>query len=418
MRWAMAVVLYLLLSFSGLPLVAQDVGRLGTDPAAAPSGKVSNKISSEQLLISAYLLAMDCVPEERLNHLTRLAVMSSNHHPDLTRLWSEELFKLSFTLEPSWNRVAIQKNALLALSAVDPVRAMELFEMIDKPYPQRTGGLPEDVRADAANTIFQRYWKLRLEGRIDTIQSVARRIGETGQYPYVAIAPIISELAKAKDSRSVELFNEAISYYLRGSKIRVADQDFFSMLTMLKDQVPAPSLRSALEAFQTTVVSKIKNDADSKEFLQIHTDRGAVTFNNSSELLLFQAIPLLREKATDLLEELLDKQSSLRTKQSAAGAATLVEGVFAEPSVPSSEISPAMREGFEEYRLLHIEETFAREPEQALALAQDLTIPEFRAAALSYVAAGYAATDGKKSVSLSKEADILLCRMPSVVRGN
>jgi hypothetical protein len=78
--------------------------------------------------------------------------------PSLTRLWSEELFMLSFDLPMNHNRIATQKNALSSLSLVDPERAMELFTTMDDPVPVEVGVIIEDVRSHGAETVFAQYW--------------------------------------------------------------------------------------------------------------------------------------------------------------------------------------------------------------------------------------------------------------------
>ena len=69
-------------------------------------------VTPESLLIDSYIAGKDFDHEERAIQLTLLTSASAKIQPAFDRLWSEELFQLSFQLPMTWNRVADEKNAL------------------------------------------------------------------------------------------------------------------------------------------------------------------------------------------------------------------------------------------------------------------------------------------------------------------
>src|SRR5262249_11729547 len=69
------------------------------------------------------------------------AKIGSSHEEE----WCKQMFQESFNVRDPWDRVALEKNALVALSFVDAAVAMELFWRVEAPTPDARGTYPEDV---------------------------------------------------------------------------------------------------------------------------------------------------------------------------------------------------------------------------------------------------------------------------------
>jgi len=72
--------------------------------------------------------------------------------------WSTQMFRESFDVRDPWDRIALQKNALVALSVVNAPSAMDLLWRVEGPLPDAHGDYPEDVRADGASIIFPNFF--------------------------------------------------------------------------------------------------------------------------------------------------------------------------------------------------------------------------------------------------------------------
>jgi hypothetical protein len=135
------------------------------------------------ILVESYQLGRDLVPSERailLNYLTRTA---SEHHLACTSAWAEETLQIARQLPMDWNRLAIEKNAVAAVSYVKPDRAMTLLRSMDLPVSDGGGGFREDVRAVGATIIFQSYWRAHRPKGLPELRAEAAYLGQTGQYP-------------------------------------------------------------------------------------------------------------------------------------------------------------------------------------------------------------------------------------------
>ena len=159
------------LAFAGLVLIAslQSMTFGGDGPERTPS----------DLLVESYRISVGLVPAERailLNYLSRAA--GAQHLP-YTASWAEENLRLAHQLSLDWNRVAIEKNAIVALSYVKSKRALDLLRTMSLPVSDGVG-FPEDVRADAAITVFQNYWHDRHPRGVPELRATALYLGQTG----------------------------------------------------------------------------------------------------------------------------------------------------------------------------------------------------------------------------------------------
>src|SRR5207302_1823691 len=80
--------------------------------------------------------------------------------------WCTQMFHESFDVRDPWDRVALEKNALVALSFVNAGAAMDLLWRVESPLADVRGDYPEDVRADGASIIFPNFFdsQMRITG--------------------------------------------------------------------------------------------------------------------------------------------------------------------------------------------------------------------------------------------------------------
>lgn len=361
--------------------------------------------SSLELLHESYQSSRNFQEEQRAWLLLRLSKATVRLSPPDSRSWSDELFNLALKLPPSWNKVALQKNAVATLSEIDPSRAIQLFHVMDDPIPMANGSLPEDVRSDAARIVFQRFWTYKGRKGLPQIERVAALLADSGEYPYAAMVPIIKRLAESDSTKAQELFAQALTYYRRGSMFLDENRVFIRFLQELRVQARPTQLREALEVVANRLLEQ-KPPADSKQSYrgQVFTKGGAIEFRDPADQMLFEILPLIREVDSDWANRLVQRRPALSQTAGAVGpvehsASTTTFGIASGENV-----SPSEQAGIEEGRLYTVHELAAERPDEALTVASTLTLPAFRAQAWADIAAALASKDRDRALALIDKA--------------
>lgn len=359
-----------------------------------------DKSNPESLLIRSYLLGKQFPDEERAYLLVRLADAASKVQPAFTKLWTEELFELTFNLPVDWDRVAVQKNALVALSRVDPVHALDLFASMDRPVPSADGSISEDVRAFGAQTIFGEVYKEKGREATDALRLQAQRLGQTGQYPYLAMAPILLELSKVDAPAAESLFVEALSYYPKDFQIRSNNQEFIQFLLMVWKAIPPALVRSALQ----TSVEKLTGREELRENeayqARVYTKAGTVAFQNPADELILQLLPVIRALDPDLVSKLKEARPRLGQSTNSGDSPQGSERVVVKGQAPPEVVTALQQRGIEQARLRYIESIVANDFQEALRLSMTLTDPGLRSVALALTAAHSGTTDPARTTKL------------------
>lgn len=374
----------------------------------ANSAKFESNDSPRNLLIGSYLASQQLLPEERAMVLMQLAISAAEIEPAYNRLWSQELFNSAFQLPLNWNRLAYEKNALEALSESDPLLALQLFDQMDNPIPTDSGSFPEDVRAFAAQRVFSAYWKKKGLAGLDEITAQAQQLGDSGQYPYVAMIPIVLDLAKSSQNRSEALFNEAASYFSRGSRFDSANPDFVQFLNGVWDILPALLKHQGLQVAVDQLTRQQSTDADAAYRGKSRTKSADVQFTDRNKQLLFDLLPRIREVDGQWAKRLVDNDPFLAGAMESGGiqrssSATLQGISSASPAqMATAEGRLAQRQIFSQ-----VEQQAGKDPDDALLTSRSITDPELQAIALADIAAGFAKKDpGKASKFLSQANSI------------
>lgn len=390
-------------------LCAPPVVLASWQDSSSPKGPQPQASTSPQgLLIQSYLSSLQLTPEERSMALMYLAFSAARIEPSYNRLWSEELFYSAFQLPRDWNRLAYEKNALEALSESDPILAFELFGEMDDPIPTQSGTFPEDVRAFAARKVFSAYWKRKGAAGLDKIQAQAQHLGTTGQYPYVAMIPIILELSHVSDSRSQALFNDAVNFFSRGSSFDSAKPDFVELLNGVWDTLPAPLKHQALDVAVRQLTQKTSQNTDSLFTGKSLTKSSEIEFTDPDSQLLFALLPRVKEVDPEWAKRLANQNPSL-----AAGIgsetvkrtdAVTLHGVS---SATPAQLAAAQFQLSQRRILSQVNEIASQDPDAALAKSQALTDQELRASALASIAVGLAEKQPQRASKLLSEAESL-----------
>jgi len=393
--------LWLFCSGSFAPLLAQV-----TSPANP--AKFDSIDSPQNLLIGSYFASQQLLPEERAMVLMQLAMSAGDIEPAYNRLWSRELFNSAFQLPRNWNRVAFEKNALEALSESDPILALQLFAQMDDPIPTDSGSFPEDVRAFAAQRVFLAYWKRKRLAGLDEISAQAQHLGDSGQYPYVAMIPIVLDLAKSSENRSEAVFNEAVTYFSRGSRFDSADPDFVQFLNGVWATLPVSLKHQGLQVAVHQLTRQQSTDADAGYRGKSRTKSEEVQFTDRNKQLLFDLLPRIRDVDEQWAKRLVDEDSSLAGAMESGGvrrsdSATLQGLSSASPA----QLATAEGRLAQRRILSQVEQQAGKDPDDALLTSRSITDPELQAVALADIAAGFAKNDpGKASKFLSQANSI------------
>ena len=384
----------------------------------APRREVTNQErlapgpKSEDLLMRSYATGKQFVPDERAAHLVFLTQVAADANPEMARRWAEEAFKLTSDLPMSWNRGVAQRNVLVQLARVDPARALQLLGSMDIPVPQVGGSLTEDLRASAAQAVFLAAWRKTGAKNLGVMQREAQHIGETGQYPYKAMANIISGLAPRDSARAHSLFSEALAYYRRGSKFRSTNLEYLEFLREVRPYIQQSLVRSALEIFVAEVSKSPEPEKGENWVFQIETDKGVAALRSPAERLLFEVLPMIREIDAEWAQRIVDTRPQLRQASGTGARVQRVESALVKqlPDSHSDErtISQIEQHGLEMSRLRNIQAMASEKPDEALTLSWSLTDPALRTMALAQVATSLSDKSPERAAKVFRTSEELL----------
>lgn len=266
-----------------------------------------------KLLQQSHTLSTELDPLDRASVLLTLLKNGEDIIPETQyKEWCSEMAQQARRIFDGWDRVAQEKNALVRLSKVDPIRALREYSTIEDPQPQVDGTFPEDVRADGAITIFAGAWDSQptISTRLlilNDIEAEALRIGRTGEYPYEAMGNIIVSVHKTGSNQAKEktqkIFRDAIHFYREEPhKFINRDEEFRRFLEATKTIIDDHDLLA--EAVQVFVYKVLHSPKDMDYVSEIRTAKGITQFTDDKAELLFQEFPTVQKLAPALANEL------------------------------------------------------------------------------------------------------------------
>jgi hypothetical protein len=400
-RWASPLVIGMLVVIAGFTMTGAN------EPRTRPTA----------LLEESYRLIGQIDSPNRVYFLLPLTQAGSRIGTAQEEKWCKQMFQESFDVRDAWDRVALEKNALVALSFVNAAAAMDLLWRVEGPLADSRGDYPEDVRADGASTIFPNFFdsqmrtpgsgdavENRLQATLGDIEHHAVHIGKTGEYPYHGMGSIIQKLDVRNGHQDAMnlIFGEALKFYSESKpKFRNRDSEFLGFLQAVVDKVSDPTLvHAAISELVTHLKSPtVQNDVSFQaEYRTANGD--VVRFSDRNKSLLFRAVTLIRKQDPKLAKSIADEYPELKN---AGEGMTYISGGVIEGSV-SPDQAAAMRARMRQISLLSVIQAKQRNnPVEALDLTNELSDPGLKLIGVSDVLPGLMRVDAPAASAIYAE---------------
>jgi hypothetical protein len=302
------------------------------------------------------------------------------------REWSIELFRLAGQITAQ-DADAMQKNALVALSWVDPLEADELFRQ--QKLPKREPG-HEDTRVYAAMAVFPALYGAQGAKSLDEIESLAAWLGQTGQYPYAAVASIITGVEKIDLTRARALWFRAMSSYKGDLGFRGTENFVVDFLLKTQEVPDRGALTDTLKSVVGWLEERSKSEAGGKDpkILEARSGQHSVRFGSEGELQIFRLLPLIRKMDADWAAKILEDRPGLKDALDANPGANYTMGgvIVHNPAATAADVQRTL----DENRLRQIEAVAQTDPGAAMQMASGLADPFVRNLATAAVLPAYA----------------------------
>ena len=254
------------------------------------------------------------------------------------------------------------------------------------PLPNETT-LPEDPRADAARTVFLRYWnEKRSQSRLEAIRLAAEAIAKDGQYPYRAVSPMLHYLLEQDEPAGLAWFSQISLAYRQGNpNITSANPDFFGFVREFWPILPLAAKREALTALIGKLNQRDVDIGPQTHRSRVKTSAGTLELSSRNEQLLLQVMPLVRELDPDWADRLVQDRPALFRQAGQPGVS--IEEVQ-QVTVSGNSDQTATTADFlqRQQQLGGVYAALGRGPGAALQLAGQLTDPSTHLRALEGVA--------------------------------
>jgi hypothetical protein len=190
----------------------------------------------DSFLHESYTLSQKLGGPEQMFYLIAFCRAGSLQYPPWEKMHDavSTLSNLSSNEKNLELRVLIQKEGAACLSYIDPIGAMDLLLKINFQRPGPGKWVYEDPRNNAAETIFGNFLISQHSLAADKIATAARYLGQTGQYPYRAIATVINSTLVSKDQANM-LLRDAVDSYANESGFYDRDEEFLVLLREIKN---------------------------------------------------------------------------------------------------------------------------------------------------------------------------------------
>lgn len=363
------------------------------------------------LLDQAYQSSRYHPPQERTLTLYFLSQAAEPMSKNRTREWSTEMFHVALQ-GGTRDSDAAQKNALVILSRVDPAKAADLFR--DQILPKKEAGV-EDPRPYGAEAVFPALYEAQGLKAIDQIEMLALWLGQTGQYPYEAMAAILKSVAKKDPSRAQLLWAQATMFFKDDPGYRGTER--FLVDFLLKTyEVPAPgalakTVRAAVDWLERRAEAAAnatgKTDA---QILEMRAADRTFRFGSDEELQIFRLMPLMRQIDAEWASQVVKRHESMNgLPEMGLDANYTTGGVIVQD--PATTSAAAVQKAMGESRLRDVEAAATTDPAAAMRMANGIASPMMRDLARALVLPSYTAAgdqDGKEILGeLAKKLDNL-----------
>jgi hypothetical protein len=301
--------------------------------------------------------------------------------------WINELFALGSQLGDV-DRDGPEAAAAKAMSRIAPAKALKMLDSIQEPHLE-----PEqpyrDARAEAAGTVFAAAYAQMGAGILPELRASAKRMGTTGQYPYLAWAQMSGLLQNSPPGRAFlrPAFDDAVSTYLVSVANGPAEDDFCQFMAATWRLIPYDVAHSAAERAVERLRAQAAEKREGTRTLRMFTAKGEADFYNPGQLRLFHFVnEVVVPMDPEFAKTLRNSEPALNqpTLQPEAGLNSFVPEVVAAgdtrflPSAPVQRSEAMVRADY----LSHTDVN------AAIAYAKGISDPLTRSEVLSEIAIG------------------------------
>jgi hypothetical protein len=391
-----------------LVLFGTRIGSHATVPSPfGPSFDTTRSQSVERslhLLDEAYQLSHPFRLEQKAWIIFYATEVAAPIDPRRGNQWALEVWDLAKQLEPGQSRAALQKNALRDLAINDPDRALRLYRRQD--LPSQWGAVhntTEDPRSlGYANTIFKPVWERRGAPYFSRLESLARFLGATGQYPYAAMSKIALDESKSGNRHPRKILRDATKHFQRDPGFMTTNKEFVKFILATRKIASAQALRAELNAAIAALEAPPRNFAKQTWRITATTPLGNASFDSQNEALLLQLLPIVKNAMPERAPELLNRYASLRNAPAiTADMPVVLTGVV---SLEGTANAARMQSRADEGRLYKVQSTAEANPQEALSTAREISDPYLLTVALVSLVPAYSKVDAKEADSWLSDA--------------
>jgi hypothetical protein len=375
---------------------SQERNPQSSGSAALSSSSAGTTIVS--LLQQSHDLGQRLPVSMRLYMLRRQVLMVSKFRADLGREWANELFTLSFQTKEGYRAVA-QETAMSVLIRLDPDRALELLHSISMEEPEANWGTTPP-KLEIAQQVFQVLVERDGERVLPVLEQEAEIMGKEGHYPYSALGFAASRASDKywgnNNQRAVQLlqsvFEPAFARYRQNTRGYFDDFQFGEMLQVLSGGLPLDSIQPALRLLVKNVLA---TDTRKYQFVaEVHTtdDKSAKTDNVIDATVL--VFGMLINRDPELVRELESNRPQLQTilEYTKETRQSLIVGPGRPEDMQSED--PVTEARLDAIGLSR------RNPEAAIARAEQLPDDDRRASTMLEVSRGMAGDHPERAAEL------------------
>jgi hypothetical protein len=365
--------------------------------------------SAAQVLEDSHEASRNLPNQERAFYLVRLIDISTSISPEKTEGWSKELSELARNLPHDWNRVAIKKNALVPLSRINPIKAFEQLGLVEKPIPG-PDGFSEDVRADAAATIYPNYFAAVGVGGLDKIVAQAQGFAQNGEFPYRAIGLILerSSSSHIPAEKSARIFRLAVAQFSRGSDYLDENSQFFELLQSSRNVIPDNVYSHGLRELVARLTSPTSKETPNFSSV-VRTADGEYPFVSEKMMLLFRIYPMVARLDRPLAVELVQKYPLLVHSDPEVREVTSSAVLGNVDTREAQRLTDKMQQQALAAKIGHLQQS---DPRAGLAEAQLMSDETAKARALSSLVPGLQRVDPEQAVSVYEQLRDLAATLP------
>ncbi len=334
----------------------------------------------EQILTVCARYALDLDPVDRAFLLVRVSQAAASIQYGKSTEWARQAFDSAAALPKDWNRVALQKNALLALAKTRPREALQLLGTIEGPDLTSAARPGEDPRAHAAREIFPEVYNTDGDMALQSLEEVSRYLGQTGEFPYAAWGELFPKLSEKNPDAFREQLNLSIYFYSRAeNRFRTQDGDYLEMVDDIQKVAVPSDIRRAVEVALDHV--ELEKIPDNEKHSAILGPAGAgVSFSDPITAMLYSWLPLVQKFDPDRYKEVSSKVNAPAPKDVPALVSSEIVG-------DASNISAKVRKmAADRLQAQVVIDDAASSPETALMDASTIGSPAIRADALAQAA--------------------------------